>query len=203
MHFCRVLRAFCGRAAPFRSRRERCSFQKPGGTIDRAHFKAPPHCGPVHDAGLLRRQEGSRSNFSALKRALQLLVDGSDDKPPDDIAYTYSGYAPLSVRLVEHAVKPGCSWAQVTSTRQSPHPAEITLGPSVFLKQLSLPAAALSGVGQVFTAACADLPAPAALQIEDTLKLLPGPHFETLQQDDETAAAQPPVRPGDLNLASS
>ncbi len=64
-------------------------------------------------AGIIRRQEGTRSNFPALKRALRLLVEGTDDAPPDDIAYTYSGYAPLSVRLVEQAVKPGSSWAQV------------------------------------------------------------------------------------------
>ncbi len=43
--------------------------------------------------GLIRRQEGSRSGFSTLKKAFRLLVEGSDDKPPDDIAYTYSGCA--------------------------------------------------------------------------------------------------------------
>ena len=45
------------------------------------------------NSGLIRRQEGSRSGFSTLKKAFRLLVEGSDDKPPDDIAYTYSGCA--------------------------------------------------------------------------------------------------------------
>lgn len=47
------------------------------------------------------------------RKALQLLVDSDANAPPDDIAYTYSGYAPITVRLVEHATKAGCSWAQV------------------------------------------------------------------------------------------
>ena len=52
-------------------------------------------------AGLLRRQDGPRSAFAAIKRPLRLLVDDVDDKAPADIAYTFSGYAPLSVRLIE------------------------------------------------------------------------------------------------------
>ncbi|KAK9830347.1 hypothetical protein WJX72_011177 [[Myrmecia] bisecta] len=61
----------------------------------------------LQDAGLLRRQEGGKSSFGALKRALKLLVDDIDDKNPTDVAYTFSGYAPISIRLVEAAVKAG------------------------------------------------------------------------------------------------
>jgi len=32
-----------------------------------------------------------------------LVLDDINDKEPDDIAYVYSGYAPLSVRLVQVA----------------------------------------------------------------------------------------------------
>lgn len=54
--------------------------------------------------GLLRRQEG-KSSYGILKRGLRLLVEDIDDKDPSDIAYVYSGYAPISVRLLEAAVK--------------------------------------------------------------------------------------------------
>eukprot|EP00667_Euglena_gracilis_P006305 EG_transcript_6353 len=60
----------------------------------------------LEKAGILRRQEG-RSNFPTLKKALRLLVRDIDESNPSDIAYVYSGYAPMSVRLVEAALKPG------------------------------------------------------------------------------------------------
>ncbi|BDA43254.1 Vacuolar protein sorting-associated protein 33A [Coccomyxa sp. Obi] len=63
----------------------------------------------LQDAGLLVKQEGGKGNFAALKRAFRLLVDDVDDKTPTDIAYVFSGYAPLSVRMVEAAVK-GPGW---------------------------------------------------------------------------------------------
>ncbi len=52
-------------------------------------------------AGLLKRKDGPRSAFAAIKRPLRLLVDDVDDKAPADIAYTFSGYAPLGIRLIE------------------------------------------------------------------------------------------------------
>lgn len=44
------------------------------------------------------KQEGGKGNFGTLKRAFRLLVDDVDDKIPTDIAYVFSGYAPLTVR---------------------------------------------------------------------------------------------------------
>lgn len=55
-------------------------------------------------AGLLKVQEASRA-FSAIKQSLRLCNQEVDEKNPTDISYCYSGYAPLSVRLVEHVVK--------------------------------------------------------------------------------------------------
>lgn len=55
-------------------------------------------------AGLLKVQEASRA-FSAIKQSLRLCNQEVDEKNPSDISYCYSGYAPLSVRLVEHVVK--------------------------------------------------------------------------------------------------
>jgi hypothetical protein len=41
------------------------------------------------------------TNYTAARRNLSLIVDEVNESEPDDIAYTYSGYAPLSVRLVQ------------------------------------------------------------------------------------------------------
>ncbi|GJP51915.1 hypothetical protein CLOM_g11043 [Closterium sp. NIES-68] len=57
-------------------------------------------------ASLIKRQEG-RSNWAAVKRGLKLIVDDDDDANPRDVAFTFSGYAPLSVRLLQQAVQPG------------------------------------------------------------------------------------------------
>ena len=42
-----------------------------------------------------------KSNYSQLRKMLRLIVDEVNEQDPDDIAYVYSGYAPLSVRLVQ------------------------------------------------------------------------------------------------------
>ena len=67
-------------------------------------------------AGLVVRQEGGKGQFGALKRAFRLLVEDVDDKSPQDAAYVYSGYAPLSVRtrLLSHvsAQPPACKQAE-------------------------------------------------------------------------------------------
>jgi len=60
----------------------------------------------LEKAGLFKRQE-SRSNWVGITRALQLIVDVHDTTNPSDISYIFSGYAPLSIRLVQHAVRSG------------------------------------------------------------------------------------------------
>jgi vacuolar protein sorting-associated protein 33A len=53
-------------------------------------------------AGLLiSKSSGVKSNYSSLRKSLRLIVDEVDEQKPDDIAYVYSGYAPLSIRLVQ------------------------------------------------------------------------------------------------------
>lgn len=42
-----------------------------------------------------------RTNYTNLRRVLRLIVDEVNEHEPDDIAYVYSGYAPLSIRLVQ------------------------------------------------------------------------------------------------------
>lgn len=52
--------------------------------------------------GLLVKQPSTLSHpFPALRKSLRLVVDDTDDTAPNDISYVYSGYAPLSIRLVQ------------------------------------------------------------------------------------------------------
>lgn len=61
--------------------------------------------------GFLRPAAAGRSPFSAVRKALKLMVPEEVACPPEagpqDIAYLYRGYAPLSIRLVEAAIKTG------------------------------------------------------------------------------------------------
>ncbi|XP_042475286.1 vacuolar protein-sorting-associated protein 33 homolog isoform X1 [Macadamia integrifolia] len=60
----------------------------------------------LEKAGLFKKQD-TKTNWPTIKRALQLIVDDTDTANPNDIAYVFSGYAPLSIRLVQHAVRSG------------------------------------------------------------------------------------------------
>jgi hypothetical protein len=44
---------------------------------------------------------GTKTNYTYLRRQLRLVVDEVREDDPNDIAYVYSGYAPLSIRLVQ------------------------------------------------------------------------------------------------------
>ncbi|KAL2870622.1 Sec1 family protein [Aspergillus lucknowensis] len=46
-------------------------------------------------------QAGSRTNYSYLRKNLHLVVEDVSEKDPNDVAYVYSGFAPLSIRLVQ------------------------------------------------------------------------------------------------------
>ena len=57
---------------------------------------------------MLKLQQGSRAALPVLRKALRLFVEQVDEVDPSDVAYVYACYAPLSIRLVEHAVaRPG------------------------------------------------------------------------------------------------
>ncbi|PNX96771.1 vacuolar sorting-associated protein 33, partial [Trifolium pratense] len=60
----------------------------------------------LEKAGLFKKQE-TKSNWLTIKRTLQLVVEDTDTANPNDIAYVFSGYAPLSIRLVQHAIRSG------------------------------------------------------------------------------------------------
>lgn len=48
---------------------------------------------------------GAKTNYAYLRKALRLIVEEVNEQDPDDIAYVYSGYAPLSVRLVQCVIQ--------------------------------------------------------------------------------------------------
>uniref|UniRef100_A0A166DRE2 Uncharacterized protein n=1 Tax=Daucus carota subsp. sativus TaxID=79200 RepID=A0A166DRE2_DAUCS len=60
----------------------------------------------LEKAGLLKKQE-YKSNWQIIKNDLQLIVEDTDTANPKDIAYVFSGYAPLSVRLIDKAIRYG------------------------------------------------------------------------------------------------
>lgn len=66
----------------------------------------------LEKAGLLRRREtlwmDSASSFSTLRKAMILINDEVDTVNPSDVSYVSSGYAPLTVRLVQLAIQ---GWA--------------------------------------------------------------------------------------------
>ncbi|KAG8527012.1 uncharacterized protein KY384_008441 [Bacidia gigantensis] len=45
--------------------------------------------------------ENSKTNYNYLRKVLRLFSDEVNEQNPNDISYVYSGYAPLSVRLVQ------------------------------------------------------------------------------------------------------
>lgn len=44
---------------------------------------------------------GTKTNYTYLRKQLRLIMDEVQEDDPNDIAYVYSGYAPLSIRLVQ------------------------------------------------------------------------------------------------------
>jgi len=46
----------------------------------------------------------SKSAFSIARKTLKLINDEVDEMNPGDISYTYSGYSPMSIRLVQNAI---------------------------------------------------------------------------------------------------
>jgi hypothetical protein len=54
----------------------------------------------LEKAGLLKKQEG-KNTWAGLIKSFKLIKEDVNQRVPDDIAYAYAGYAPLSLRLVE------------------------------------------------------------------------------------------------------
>lgn len=52
-------------------------------------------------SGAANNSGGTKTNYNYLRKALRLIVDEVNEQDPNDVAYVYSGYAPLSIRLVQ------------------------------------------------------------------------------------------------------
>ena len=53
------------------------------------------------ELGLVSKTLSTRSAFASCRKPLRLIVDEVDEQAPEDVSYVYSGYAPLSIRLVQ------------------------------------------------------------------------------------------------------
>lgn len=51
--------------------------------------------------GVNTNTTGTKTNYAYMRRELKLIIDEYNEQDPEDIAYVYSGYAPLSVRIVQ------------------------------------------------------------------------------------------------------
>ena len=60
----------------------------------------------LEKVNILKSQEGS-SYYNDIDKKLKLIFEDVDLNEPNDISYSYSGYAPISVRLIEKAITKG------------------------------------------------------------------------------------------------
>ncbi|KAH9879153.1 hypothetical protein J1614_002590 [Plenodomus biglobosus] len=61
--------------------------------------------GVVGISGGAPAKPGSVTNYTPLRKTLKLWDDEVNEAEPNDISYTFSGYAPLSVRLVQSLIQ--------------------------------------------------------------------------------------------------
>jgi hypothetical protein len=69
----------------------------------------------LEKAGLLKKYESRTTSWANLKKNYRLINEDVNQHNPNDIAYAYAGYAPLSLRLVEMLNRPGWTAEPVRS----------------------------------------------------------------------------------------
>ncbi|XP_043221131.1 vacuolar protein sorting-associated protein 33A-like [Amphibalanus amphitrite] len=106
----RVLRLICLQSACNSGLKPRLMDQYRRDLLQTYGFQHALTLNNLERAGLLRTQ--GRTTYSALRRQLKLTVDDVNEQAPTDISYTFSGYAPLSVRLAQLLARPG--WRSVS-----------------------------------------------------------------------------------------
>ncbi|OOQ90116.1 vacuolar sorting protein [Penicillium brasilianum] len=102
-------------------------------------------------------QAGSKTNYGYLRKNLRLVIEEVSEKEPNDISYVYSGFAPLSVRLVQCVL-------------QKPYILSLVRGGS--------PAASINN---------ASTASPGWLGFEDVVKSARGSTFSIVQRGDDKA----------------
>lgn len=105
---------------------------------------------------------GSVTDYARVRRTLQLIFDDVNESEPDDIAYVYSGYAPLSVRLIQCVLQKKDLATLVAGTRAG-------------------------GGGQQIAAMAATAGTQGWRPFEDTLKSVRGATFDITQSGEEKA----------------
>ncbi|KAJ1655506.1 Vacuolar protein-sorting-associated protein 33 [Dispira simplex] len=80
---------------------------------------------------LVPNPNNARGHYNTLKKSLHLLVEDVDEVNPDDIAFVYSGFAPLSVRLVQCIIRD----PTFTHRTRPAHPRRFGLGNSLDVTQ--------------------------------------------------------------------
>ena len=60
----------------------------------------------LEKANILKSPDGS-SYYNDIDKKLKLIYEDVDLNEPNDISYSYSGYAPISIRLIEKAITKG------------------------------------------------------------------------------------------------
>ncbi|BGP14406.1 hypothetical protein JCM10213_004530 [Rhodosporidiobolus nylandii] len=88
----------------------------------------------LHQLNLLSRAPPSSRSapkppFVASRKPLRLIVDDVDEQNPHDMSYVFSGYAPLSIRLVQCALG-GSGGSKVASGGAAAGPGSSTSGPA-------------------------------------------------------------------------
>ncbi|KAJ3126525.1 hypothetical protein HK098_007425 [Nowakowskiella sp. JEL0407] len=135
--------------------------------------------------GLLRRQETARNPYAQIRKPLRLIVDEVNEHQPNDISYVYSGYAPISVRLVQLSC-----YKNVGNSAPAPVVAASPVEHDKIERQptgLSLVAAVVGGnAGSVGQAAQQQQgnnhPVPSWKGWEESLQMLPGLMVEEVQK---------------------
>ncbi|KAJ5149564.1 hypothetical protein N7448_001142 [Penicillium atrosanguineum] len=102
-------------------------------------------------------QAGTKTNYGYLRKNLRLVIEEVSEKDPNDISYVYSGFAPLSVRLVQCVL-------------QKPYILSLIKGGS--------PAASVNN---------ASTASPGWLGFEDVVKSARGSTFSLVQKGDDKA----------------
>ncbi|GAA6063869.1 hypothetical protein JCM10212_003605 [Sporobolomyces blumeae] len=118
----------------------------------------------------------SKPAFVQCRKPLRLIVDDVDEQEPVDISYVFSGYAPLSCRLVQCAVGSAGGGGSGNASGGT-----------------GLPGSAAGGGGSSTTGAAATLNGWKGL--EDVVRALPGSTFDEWQTKEDTSRRVPGESP--------
>ncbi|KAK7087752.1 vacuolar protein sorting-associated protein 33A-like isoform X2 [Littorina saxatilis] len=101
----------------------------------------------LEKVGMLR-PHGART-YQVIRKSLKLIVEEVNEQNPTDIAYVYSGYAPLSVRLAQYLARPG--WRSITEVLNllpGPKVEEVQQIPAALRKRRSSISSSQSSTGE-------------------------------------------------------